>query len=131
VEAMLAPAVEGWQQNDPHSPEFAQALVILGMIKQSRAGLDIFQVKRDVEPLYRKALTIYERSFAVADDEEMALALELHASVLNLIGDVQDATPLHERAQTIRRAKVREMQEGARRVAAAYKLGEGIKRPVA
>lgn len=131
VEAMLAPAVEGWEQNDPHSPEYANALVILGMIRQSRAGLDIYQLRRDVEPVYRKALTIYNRSFALADDEEMALALELQAGVLNLIGEVQDATPLHERAQAIRRTKVREMQEGARRIPAAYKSGNGITKPVA
>lgn len=130
VEPMLENAVAGWEQHDPRSPEFAQTLTMLGMIRQSRADLDIPQLRANVEPLYRKALAVYARSFATADDADIALTCELQASVLGTIGEVMDATPLRERAATIRKARARELQEGSRRVGAAFKIGGGISAPI-
>jgi TonB family protein len=130
VEPMLENAVAGWEQHDPRSPEYAQTLTMLGMIRQSRADLDLTQLRNNVEPLYRKALAVYARSFATADDADVALTCELQAWVLGTIGEVMDATPLRERGETIRKARVREMQEGARRIGAAYKVGNGISAPV-
>jgi TonB family protein len=130
VEPMLENAVAGWEQHDPRSPEFAQTLTMLGMIRQSRADMDISQLRANVEPLYRKALSVYARSFATADDADVALTCELQAWVLGTIGEVMDATPLRERAETIRKARVREMQEGAIRIGAAFKIGNGISAPI-
>ena len=130
VEPMLESAVEGWEKSDPRSPQYAQTLTMLGMVRQSRADLDMYQLRTNVEPLYRKALAIYARSFATADDADLALTLELRAYVLGFIGQVQDATPLRERAETIRKARVRELQEGARKFPSAFKIGNGISAPV-
>ena len=129
VEPMLESAVDGWEKRDPRSPEYAQTLTMLGMVRQSRADLDIQQLRTSVEPLYRRALAIYARSFAAPDDADLAMTLELQASVLGTIGQVEDATPLRERAETIRKARVRELQEGNRRIGAAFKVGNGISAP--
>jgi TonB family protein len=130
LEPMVENAIAGWEQHDPRSPEYAQTLTMLGMIRQSRADMDMSQLRSNVEPLYRKALAVYAHSFATADDADIALTCELQAWVLATIGEVMDATPLSERAATIRKARVRELQEGYRRVGAAFKVGNGITAPV-
>jgi len=129
VEALLQHAIDGWQDRDPRNPEYAETLAMLGMIRQHEADLDIQALRNTVEPLYKHALQVYQRSLTDPDPAKLALTLELEAAVLNAIGEVEDATPLSERALAIRKELVREMQVGSPQIPAAYKIGDGIKAP--
>jgi TonB family protein len=129
VEPLLERAVKGWADLNPRSLEYAQALTMLGMVRQFEADLDIQALRNNVEPLYKRALSVYDRSMVPPAPPELALTLELEAGVLNAIGEVQQATFLSERAITIRKERVREIQQGAPRVATAFKPGEGISAP--
>jgi len=129
VEPLLERAVQGWADLNPRSLEYAQALTMLGMVRQFLADLDIHAFRDNVEPLYKKALSVYDRSIVPPAPADLALTLELEAGVLNAIGEVQEATFLSERAITIRKARVRETQEGAPRMTTAYKPGQGISAP--
>lgn len=129
AEPLLEKAVQRWSESDPRNPEYAESLTLLGMIRQVRAETDFQAVRANVEPLYRKALFIYDRSIIPPAPIALALTLELEAAALNAIGEVQDATPLSERAAVIRAGRVREIQEGAPKIAAAYKPGQGILAP--
>ncbi len=130
VEPLLQHAIEGWQERDPRNPEYAETLTMLGMIRQHEADLDIQALRTTVEPLYKHALQVYQRSLTDPDPAQLALTLELEAAALNATGNVEDATPLSERALAIRKERVREMQKGAPEIASAYKIGEGIQAPV-
>ena len=129
AEPLLEKAVQRWAESDPRNPEYAESLTLLGMIRQVRAGTDFQALRANVEPLYRKALSVYDRSIIPPAPVDLALTLELEAATLNAIGEVQDATPLSQRAAVIRAGRVREIQEGAPKIAAAYKPGEGIAAP--
>jgi TonB family protein len=129
AEPLLEKAVQRWPESDPRNPEYAESLTLLGMIRQVRSETDFQAVRANVEPLYRKALSVYDRSIIPPAPDVLALTLELDAAALNAIGEVQDATPLSERAAVIRAGRVREMQEGAPKISAAYKPGEGISAP--
>jgi TonB family protein len=130
VEPLLDKAVQGWADLNPRSLEYAQALTMLGMVRQYLADLDIPRLRNNVEPLYKRAVSVYDRSIVPATPADLALTLELEAGVLNTIGEVQEAAFLSERALTIRKERVREAQEGAPRMATAYKPGNGISAPV-
>ncbi len=129
VEPLLEHAIAGWQDRDPRNPEYAETLTLLGMMHQHEADLDIQLLRNDVEPFYKHALNVYRHSLTDPDPDKLALTLELEAAVLNAIGEVEDATPLSERALAIRKERVREMQEGAPQISAAYKPGEGVIAP--
>ena len=129
VEPLLTRAVEGWADLNPRSLEYAQALILLGMVRQVVADLDIHQLRDNVDPIYKKALSVYDKSLQPPDQAELALALELRAGVLNAIGEVEEANFLSQRALAIRKERVRAMQVGARRLSAAYKPGNGISAP--
>lgn len=128
--ALLQQAVKGWQETDPRNVEYAETLTRLGMFEQARSNMDINLIRSNVEPLYKHALAIYQRSLTPPDDATIALTLELEAAALNAIGEVEEATPLSERAAVIRKQRVRALQEGARAIGAAYKAGNGITEPV-
>lgn len=102
---------------------------MLGMVRQFLADVDIQALRNNVDPIYKRAISVYDRSVAQPDPLDLALALELRASVLNATGEVQEATMLSERAAGIRKGRVRELQEGAVKMGAAYKPGEGIIAP--
>ncbi len=129
VEPLLEKAVQGFRSVDSGNPEYPQALAMLGIVKQSRVPDDIQRTRDIVEPLYRKALALYDRSVSPPDPAQLALTLELEAAALNNIGEVQEATPLSERALAIRKDLVREMQAGSPRAGAAYRIGNGISAP--
>jgi TonB family protein len=129
VEPLLEKAVQGWADLNPRDLEYAQALSMLGMVRQFFADVDIPRLRNNVEPIYKKALSVYDRSIVAPAPSDLALTLELEAGVLNAIGEVQEATFLSERAITIRKERVREIQEGAPRMTTAYKPGEGISAP--
>ena len=129
VAPLLEKAVQGWADINPRSLEYAQALTMLGMVRQFFADVDIHALRDNVEPLYKKAIAVYDRSIVPPSPADVALTLELEAGVLNGIGEVQEATFLSERAITIRKGRVREIQEGAQRIATAFKPGEGISAP--
>ncbi len=129
IEPLLEKAVQGFQSVDSGNPEYAQALTMLGIVKQSQALDDIQATRATIEPLYRRALALYNRAVSPPDQAQIALTLELEAAALNNIGEVQEATPLSERALAIRRNLVREMQAGAPAVGAAYRIGNGISAP--
>lgn len=131
LEPLLERAIQGWQDRDPRNPEFAQTLTMLGMVREFQADLEIQALRANVEPLYRRALAVYDRSLTPPGSADLALTLELQARVLNSIGQVEDATPLSERALAIRKLRVRELQEGAPQTATAFKPGNGISAPVA
>jgi len=130
VEPLLDKAVQGWTDLNPRSLEYAQTLTLLGMVRQYLSELDILQLRNNVEPLYKRAVSLYDRSVVPPEPTDLALTLELEAGVLNAIGEVQEATFLSERALTIRKARVREAQEGAPRIPTAYKPGNGISAPI-
>ncbi|MGA2599372.1 MAG: TonB family protein [Bryobacteraceae bacterium] len=129
AEPLLEHAIAGWQDRDPRNPEYAETLTLLGMMHQHEADLDIQALRTTVEPLYKHALNVYRRSLTDPDPDKLALTLELEAAVLNAIGEVEDATPLSERALAIRKERVREMQAGAPQIPAAFKPGEGVTAP--
>jgi len=129
IEPLLEHAVQGFADTNPRSLEYAQALTMLGMVRQFLADLDINSLRDNVEPLYKKARMVYDRSIEPPPQADLALTLELEAQALNLIGEVEEATFLSERAATIRKERVREFQEGAQRFPAAYKPGNGISEP--
>jgi TonB family protein len=131
VEPLLQQCAMLWPGVDPRSAEYGETLRLLGMVKQWEAQGDINLIRTTVEPLYKRALAIYSRALVPPEPLEMALTLELEAAALNGIGQVQDATLLSDRALTIRKEHVREMQAGEPAVGAAYKPGEGITAPVA
>ena len=129
LEPLLEHAIVGWQDRDPRNPEFAETLTMLGMMRQHEADLDIQALRNTVEPLYKHALQVYQRSLTDPDPDKLALTLELEAAVLNAIGEVEDATPLSDRALAIRKERVRGMQAGAPQISAAYKPGDGVTAP--
>lgn len=129
VEPLLERAVQGWADLNPLSLEYAEALKMLGMVRQFLADLDIHALRNNVEPLYKRALTVYDRSVVPPDPADLALILELRAGVLNTIGEVEEATFLSERALTIRKERVREIQQGKPRISTAYKPGKGVSAP--
>jgi TonB family protein len=131
VEPILEQAAAGWSDTDPRSPEYAQTLMLLGVIKQYTADLDINAIRLNVEPLYKRALAVYNRSVIPPDPLDLALTMELEAAALNAIGQVEDAQPLADRAFAIRKEHIREMQKGSKAVGAAFRPGEGITAPVA
>src|SRR5205085_8669519 len=99
------------------------------MAKQFLADMEIHALRSIVDPLYKKALSVYDRSLVAVPPADLALALELRAGVLNTIGEVQEASLLSERAVTIRKERVRELQEGAQKFSTAFKPGNGIMAP--
>jgi protein TonB len=129
AEPLLEHAIAGWQDRDPRNPEYAETLTLLGMMHQHEADLDIQLLRNTIEPLYKHALNVYQRSLTDPDPAQLALTLELEAAVLYAIGEVEDATPLSERALAIRKERVREIQAGAPQISAAYKPGDGITAP--
>lgn len=131
AEPLLEQAIQDWQDNDPRNPEFGETLTRLGMIRQFVAADDFQTLRSDVEPIYRHALEVYNRAATEPPPEELSLTLELEAATLNATGQVVDATPLANRAFSIRKQRIREMQEGEPGVAVAYKAGGPISTPVA
>lgn len=129
VEPLLDAAVRGWSDLNPRSLEYAEALTMLGMVRQFAADLDLNTFRTNVEPLYKRALNVYDRSTVPPDPASLALTLELEAAALNFTGQVEEATFLSERAVTIRKERVRELQEGGKRIGSAFKPGTGITAP--
>ena len=130
VQPLLEQAAQAWPDVDPRSLEYAQTLTLLGMIKQQQSELDINVMRTDVEPLYKHALAIYNRSVVPVDPLELVLPLELEAAALNTIGQVEEAELIKERALAIRKEHIREMQSGEKAMPAAYQIGNGISAPV-
>jgi len=130
VQPLLEQAAQAWPNVDPRSLEYAQTLTLLGIVKQAQSDLDINVMRTDVEPLYKRALAVYNRSLVPADPLELALPLELEAAALATIGQVEESELLKERALAIRKEHIREMQQGEKAIPAAYQAGEGISAPV-
>jgi TonB family protein len=112
VEPMLRKAAQIWAAKDSQNPEHAQVLVLLGMIVYSRHPTDADAMRKDVEPLYRQAVDIYNQNTS-ADPSDLALALEAEADVLIKIGGSAESKPLKERAVDIRKKHIEDLQKDA------------------
>lgn len=103
AESMLSQAVDMWTKLDSHDPEFGQALVLLGVLRNAKQRGTV------VEPLYQQAVDIYDHSSAALDPGDIALALELDAEALGQIGSADKSMPLKRRAIGIRTKHIAEL----------------------
>jgi TonB family protein len=111
TEPWLRKAAKIWAAKDPLNPEHAQVLVLLGMIVHSKHPTDAEAMRKDVEPLYRQAVDIYDQNAATADPSDVALALEAEADVLSKIGSSAESKSLKERALDIRKKHIEDLQK--------------------
>jgi TonB family protein len=133
AEPLLRKAAKIWEAQDPQNPEYAQVLVLLGMIRYSRHPTnDTEGMRKDVEPLYRQAVDIYNQNAASADPSDVALALEAEADVLIKIGSSAESKPLKERAVDLRKKHVEDLQKDAPTGPSEglQRIGGGVTAPV-
>jgi TonB family protein len=107
AEWMLSQAADIWTKLDSHDPEFAQTLVFLGVLRNTKQG------GATVEPLYQQAVDIYDHSSAALDPGDIALALELDSEALERLGAVDKSMPLKRRAMGLRTKHIDELLKNA------------------
>jgi TonB family protein len=134
-EGLAKKAVTAWEQStNAKDPDYARALVVRGMLIQHKHPKGD-KLHDEIEPLYAKALAIYDETSDPVNPLDRALALELQALVYNLTGRAGDAKPLSEKARALRVRHLEEMQnlKPATNVppgpAGPHKIGGGVTAP--
>ena len=106
--------------------ERANALDWLGLTLQNRNTQDIEALKTAVEPLYLESIQL-QRSHGATRTRDFALALELHAGLLDQTGRSEEAATERTQAAEIRKALFGDNGEWP--PPGAYRVGSGITAP--
>ena len=110
------------------NPDDAEALTLLGIVRMGSKGITPDDLRTQVEPLFEKALAVWERS-PDANPADVALSFEAEAKLLTELDRTAEAVPMQARASGLRKQVVKAIPFAAPSAGAPSRVGSGVSAP--
>jgi TonB family protein len=129
AEALLTEAAHQYEKQGSKTDEAAEAMVLLGMVRNPALAKNKEALESQVEPLARKALEI-RRNNPDTKAADLALTLEFDALVLEELGRIDDSRDPKAKAREIRDQIMAAMQPPQDDLASPVHIGGAVKPPM-